>query len=54
MKAQGFHEAQSAFISSDARDFVGQVRRFGPNGPAYEVVDMAPEGDVIITVIESG
>ncbi len=54
MTAGGFHEAQAAFVSSDARDFVGQVRRFGPFGPAYEVVDMAQEGEVTISVIESG
>ena len=34
--------------------FIGDVRRFGAFGPAYEVTDTKPWGDLVITVIESG
>jgi Family of unknown function (DUF5397) len=53
MTNQGFHEAQAAFLT-DPSNFVGQVRRFGPDGPAYEVVGVAGRGIVAIEVIESG
>ena len=50
----GFREAQAKYGLSEQRAFVGDVRRFGPLGPAYEVVDVKPNGDVRIVVIESG
>jgi Family of unknown function (DUF5397) len=49
----GFAEAQAVY-SIGTTSFVGQVRRFGPVGPAYEVVGVAASGDVEIVVIESG
>jgi Family of unknown function (DUF5397) len=49
----GFAEAQAVYAISNTA-FVGQVRRFGPVGPAYEVVGVAALGDVEIVVIESG
>lgn len=54
MAQAGFEEAQTAFMHLDGSSFVGQVRRFGPVGPAYEVVGCKPSGDLVITVIESG
>ncbi len=51
---QGFREAQQAVGFVEARSFVGDVRRFGPLGPAYEVVDVKANGDVRIVVIETG
>ena len=51
---QGFREAQAAFGFGEARALVGGVRCFGPYGPAYEVVDVRPDGDVRIVVIETG
>ena len=53
MTAQGFHEAQAVFLS-DAEGFVGQVRRFGSDGPAYEVLAVAGHGNVTIEVVETG
>jgi hypothetical protein len=53
MTTQGFHEAQAAFLAG-ASDFVGQVRRFGPAGPAYEVMGMAGQDMVEIEVIATG
>lgn len=53
MTTQGFYEAQAAFLTG-ASDFVGQVRRFGPAGPAYEVVGMDGRDMVEIEVISTG
>ncbi len=54
MSNGGFQEAQAQFQHADAVNFVGQVRRFGPHGPAYEVTAVRRTGDVAITVIQSG
>jgi hypothetical protein len=54
MTIRGFEEAQSSFVPADTRQFIGEVRRFGPFGPAYEVVDTAPEREMTIIVIETG
>jgi hypothetical protein len=50
----GFQEEQSEFSPAATASFVGQVRRFGPYGPAYEVLSMASATTVDISVIESG
>ena len=50
----GFEEAQGAFAARVMSPFVGQIRRFGEYGPAYEVIDVQPRGPVTIVVIESG
>ena len=58
MAVRGFAEdAQTGFSDTDAvfgRALVGDVRRFGPIGPAYEVLAVKPSGDVEILVIETG
>lgn len=54
MTGQGFEEAQAGFQYRDVRAFVGAVRRFGADGPAYEVTDTTAAGDLMITVVESG
>ncbi len=48
---EGFEEAQSACLSFDARGYAGQVRRFGPHGPAYEVIAVQRTGDLEFEVI---
>jgi Family of unknown function (DUF5397) len=50
----GFQEAQSQYEPATSVSFVGQVRRFGSFGPAYEVLDIRKSGAVAISVIESG
>ena len=54
MTRQGFEEAQAKYRPQDGRALIGDVRRFGAAGPAYEVTDVTPSGDLMITVIESG
>ena len=50
---KGFEEAQTAYSASGV-GVVGEVRRFGSFGPAYEVIEAASASEVVITVIESG
>jgi Family of unknown function (DUF5397) len=54
MTGSGFQEEQSQFMPASSAVFVGQVRRFGAFGPAYEVVGAASADEVAITVVESG
>jgi len=54
MSTPGFQEAQAKFGFEDSASVLGDVRRFGPYGPAYEVVSQEPGGDVGIMVVESG
>lgn len=53
-KSGGFEEAQSAYASNNSMEFVGQVRRFGARGPAYEVLEVRGGGDLAIAVVQSG
>jgi hypothetical protein len=50
---QGFEEAQSEFLAFDAAGYAGQVRRFGPYGPAYDVISVQRNGELEIEVVES-
>jgi len=54
MQDRGFEETQSAYLSDDPRRLIGQIRRFGPAGPAYEVISLDEAGRVAIEVIYSG
>jgi Family of unknown function (DUF5397) len=51
---QGFEEAQSDFLVFEGAGYAGQVRRFGPHGPAYEVLSVRGDGDLEIEVVQSG
>ena len=53
-KGRGFAEAHSTYVAEAAEDYIGQVRRFGPHGPAYEVLDVRDNGELAIAVVESG
>jgi hypothetical protein len=50
----GFSDAQGAFTYNASPSLLGDVRRFGPYGPAYEVIADRPGADVTVRVIESG
>jgi hypothetical protein len=51
---RGFEETKSAYASEDPRQLVGQIRRLGEYGPAYEIMSVDEAGNVVIEVIESG
>jgi hypothetical protein len=54
MSGPGFQEAQVEYAHAGREAFVGQVRRFGPYGPAYEVLAASAATSVDIIVIETG
>ena len=51
MQARGFEETQSAYASDDLRGLVGQFRRFGEDGPAYEIVRIISQDEAWISVV---
>ena len=48
----GFHETQPAY-SADPQSLVGQFRRLGDAGPAYEVMAVHGDGSVDIEIVYS-
>jgi hypothetical protein len=54
MHTAGFGEAEQATFSHDPKALVGQFRRFGEYGPAYEIVRISNEREAFIHVIYSG
>jgi hypothetical protein len=54
MASPGFEERKSAYAPEDPGQLVGQIRRLGDHGPAYEIVSVDDAGNAVIEVIESG
>ncbi len=54
MQNPGFEETQPTYIADDPRKLIGQIRRLGSAGPAYEIMSVDDAGNVVIEVIESG
>jgi Family of unknown function (DUF5397) len=54
MQSQGFQEEQSSYAIDDPNRLIGQIRRIGEAGPAYEVMNIDDSGNAVIEVIESG
>ena len=53
MQPHGFEETQVEYKPDDPRALIGQVRRFGPDGPAYEVMSIDDTGRVHVEVVYS-
>jgi hypothetical protein len=53
MQSHVFEEANAAYLS-DPRRLIGQVRRFGDAGPAYEIIALEEPAKVVAEVIYSG
>jgi hypothetical protein len=54
MQPRGFEEKQQAsYQMDDPQKLVGQIRRLGPDGPAYEIISVDGAGNVLIEVIYS-
>ncbi len=53
MQTRGFEETQSAYASDDPQRLVGQFRRFGEDGPAYEIVRIISKDEAWISVVYS-
>lgn len=54
MKEQGFREERSAYEPEDLTELVGQFRRFGEVGPAYEVLAIMKPDFAKIRVVATG
>ncbi len=53
MHTRGFEDTQSTYLA-DPRKLIGQVRRLGEAGPAYEVKAVEEPDKVVIEVVYSG
>jgi len=51
MKVVRLEEAQTAHTSDDLRQLVGQFRRLGEAGPAYEIMSVEDDGAVHIEFV---
>ena len=51
MQSRGFGEAQAACLSEGSASVVGQFRRFGEEGPAYEVLRLHGQDEAWISVV---
>ena len=50
----GFKEEPATFEGGLGAEIVGQIRRLGSAGPAYQIMHVDPNGDVHIEVVVSG
>jgi hypothetical protein len=50
----GFQEEPTKFEGQPGDGIVGQIRRLGSAGPAYEIMKVDQNGDVHIEIIVSG
>ena len=53
METPGFKEDKATYLADDPRSLIGQIRRLGDFGPAYEIMEIDTDGNVVIEVIES-
>ena len=51
METPGFKEDKATCLAEDPRSLTSQIRRLGSAGPAYEIMDIDADGDVVIEVI---
>jgi hypothetical protein len=54
MQTRGFGESEQVQLAQDNTGLVGQFRRFGDDGPAYEIVRITNEREAFIRVVYSG
>jgi virulence-associated protein VapD len=51
---QGGLKEDATYYTVDSSELVGQCRRFGEHGPAYEILEMAKNDEALVEVIYSG
>ena len=47
MGTPGFNEDKATYGADDPRSLIGQIRRLGSAGPAYEIMEIDTDGNVI-------
>jgi hypothetical protein len=53
MQGRGFEDTHSACLSDGPHKLVGQVRRFGEDGPAYEILRIESKDQAWVRVVYS-
>ena len=53
MTNRGFEETQAGYAVKDPQQLIGQFRRFGPAGPAYEIMAVDDQGQIHVEVVYS-
>ena len=53
MQNPGFQETQTAYAAEDPRTLIGQIRRLGEAGPAYEIMSLDDQGNAVVEIIET-
>ena len=54
MAPEGFEEMQAKYaLADDPRMLIGQIRNLGDAGPAYEIMDIDSDGNVVVEIIYS-
>ena len=53
MQKGGFGEENIAYLADDPRKLVGQYRRLGAAGPAYQIMGLTHDGRVMIEIVYS-
>ena len=51
MHKRGFEEEQAGYAHQKHGDLVGQFRRLGPAGPAYEIIKVDDDGTVHVELV---
>jgi hypothetical protein len=53
MQPTGMEEEKTAYLSDDPRKLIGQFRRLGEAGPAYEIMAIDDTGNVDVEIVYS-
>ena len=53
MDKSGFEDVQAKYADFDPQTLVGQFRNLGSHGPAYEIMSVSPNGEVVIEIVYS-
>ncbi len=53
MHPSGFEDRQAPYSTNDPRTLIGQFRRLGEDGPAYEIISVADDDTVTVEIVES-
>lgn len=53
MQSAGFNEEQAAYTVDNPNRLVGQIRRLGEAGPAYQVMSIDADGMVHVELIHN-
>ena len=51
MEPVGLEEHRQPYFSGDPKELVGQMRRLGVAGSAYEIMEIGQDGTVIVELI---